>query len=324
MHILITGGAGFLGRRLARSILARGTLAGPGGRPRAVERITLADVVAPAGLDDRRLGALVGDLGDPSLLDRAVAGGVDSVFHLAAVVSGEAEADFDLGWRVNVDAMRALLERCRALGTAPRFVFASSCAAFGGPLPARLPDDQTPTPQSSYGAQKVVGEYLVYDYTRKGFLDGRSLRLPTVTVRPGKPNKAASSFASGIIREPLAGVEAVCPVAPETRMWLTSPATVVDNLIAGHEAAPSAFGHTRSVNLPGISVTVREMVDALARVAGADVASRVVWKRDPAIEKIVLTWPADFEATFARTLGMRADTDFEGIVRAYAAETGPA
>ena len=326
MHVVITGGAGFLGQKLARKLLAGATLSGPDGQKREVTKLTLFDVAAPAPdiAQDKRVKVVTGDIGDKATVDGVVTDSAASVFHLAAVVSGEAEADFDLGWRVNVDAMRALLERCRALGTAPRFVFASSCAAFGGPLPARLPDDQTPTPQSSYGAQKVVGEYLVYDYTRKGFLDGRSLRLPTVTVRPGKPNKAASSFASGIIREPLAGVEAVCPVAPETRMWLTSPATVVDNLIAGHEAAPSAFGHTRSVNLPGISVTVREMVDALARVAGADVASRVVWKRDPAIEKIVLTWPADFEATFARTLGMRADTDFEGIVRAYAAETGPA
>ena len=321
MHILVTGGAGFLGRRLARAILARGTLAGPDARQHPVARITLADVVA-ADLPDPRVSSLVGDLADPALLDRAFAGGVDSVFHLAAVVSGEAEANFDLGWRVNVDAMRALLERCRAPGTSPRFVFASSCAAFGGPLPARLPDDQMPVPQSSYGTQKVVGEYLVHDYTRKGFLDGRSLRLPTVTVRPGKPNKAASSFASGIVREPLAGVESVCPVAPETKMWLTSPATVVDNLIAGHEAPASAFGHTRSVNLPGISVTVRQMVDALRRVAGDAVADRVTWKRDPAIERIVLTWPADFEAKLARALGMRADADFESIVRAYVAESG--
>ena len=322
MHILITGGAGFLGRRLVRAILARGSLAGPDGRQRAVERITLADVVAATGFDDPRVGALVGDLGDASLLDRAFEHGVESVFHLAAVVSGEAEADFDLGWRVNVDAMRSLLERCRALATAPHFVFASSCAAFGGPLPARVPDDQMPTPQSSYGAQKVVGEYYVHDYSRKGFLDGRCLRLPTVTVRPGTPNKAASSFASGIIREPLAGVESICPVTPATRMWLTSPATVVDNIIVGHETPASAFGHMRSANLPGISVTVREMVDALARVAGEAVAARVVWKRDPVIERIVLTWPTDFEAKLARTLGMRADTDFEGIIRAYVAESG--
>lgn len=323
MHILITGGAGFLGRKLASAILAKGTLAGADGAQHPVTRITLLDIAPATNLGDARLVPLAGDLGDAALLDRAFAGGVDSVFHLAAVVSGEAEANFDLGWRVNVDATRALLERCRALGTKPRFVFTSSCAVFGGALPERLPDDQALVPQSSYGAQKAVGEFYVHDYTRKGFLDGRSLRLPTVSVRPGKPNKAASSFASGIIREPLAGVAANCPVDPSTRIWLVSPRTVVASLVTAHEAPASAFGASRTINVPGISVTVREMVDALRKVAGDAVANRITYERDPAIERIVLTWPRDFDAKFGRSLGMGVDADYEAIVRQYVEHDAP-
>jgi len=317
MRILITGGAGFLGRKLASALLARGTIPGADGASHPITRITLLDIAAAGGLDDPRLAALAGDLADPALLERAFEGGVDSVFHLAAVVSGEAEANFDLGWRVNVDATRALLERCRRLPKPPRFVFTSSCAVFGGKLPERLPDDQALVPQSSYGAQKSVGEFLVHDYTRKGFLDGRSLRLPTVSVRPGKPNKAASSFASGIIREPLAGVAANCPVEPSTRIWLVSPRTVVASLVIAHDAPASAFGASRTINVPGISVTVREMVDALRKVAGDAVADRVTFVRDPVIERIVLTWPRDFDARFGRSLGMGTDADYASIIRQY-------
>ncbi|MBP6564315.1 MAG: NAD-dependent epimerase/dehydratase family protein, partial [Burkholderiales bacterium] len=218
---------------------------------------------------------------------------------------------------VNVDATRPLLERCRTLPAPRRVAFASSVAVFGGALPERVPDDQVLTPQSSYGAQKAVCELLVHDYARKGFVDGRSLRLPTVTVRPGKPNKAASSFASGIIREPLSGVEAVCPVDVSTRMWLVSPRTIIGSLIAGYEAPASAFPPSHSVNVPGISVTVREMVDALRRVAGDAVADRVVFRHDPAIDRIVRTWPRDFDAKVGHALGMRTDTGFEAIVRQY-------
>jgi nucleoside-diphosphate-sugar epimerase len=317
MHILITGGAGFLGRKLASALLVRGSLAGADGRPRPISKITLADIAEAAGVPDPRVSSLAGDLADAALLDRAFAGSVDGVFHLAAVVSGEAESNFDLGWRVNADATRALLERCRALRTTPRVAFASSVAVFGGALPDRVPDDQVVTPQSSYGAQKAVCELLVHDYARKGFVDGRSLRLPTVTVRPGKPNKAASSFASGIIREPLAGVEAACPVDASTRMWLVSPRTVVDSLIAGYEAPASALPPSHAVNVPGISVTVGEMVDALRRVAGDAVAGRVVFRHDETIDRIVRTWPRDFDAKVGRALGMRTDASFEAIVRQY-------
>ena len=317
MRIVITGGAGFLGRKLARRILELGALKDAAGDKRPVEDVLLLDVVAAGGLDDARVRARAADIADPDVVRAAVADGTDSVFHLAAIVSGEAEANFDLGWRVNFDATRLLLERCRALPRPPKVVFTSSCAVFGGELPDVLPDTQQLTPQSSYGAQKACGEFLVWDYTRKGMVDGRSLRLPTVSVRPGKPNKAASSFASGIVREPLNGVEAICPVAPATGMWLTSPRTVVDNIVVAHEAPASAFRGTRSINLPGISTTVGGMIDSLRRVAGAEAAARIVMRHDPAIDRIVRTWPRDFDTVFARSLGMRADVDFDGIVRQY-------
>jgi D-erythronate 2-dehydrogenase len=221
MRIVITGGAGFLGVRLARAILARDTLTDARGAARRIREVVLLDVADPPDPGDPRVRRFTGDLADPTVIERALTGDTDSIFHLAAVVSGQAEADFDIGMRVNLDATRLLLERCRKLAAPPKFVFASSLAVFGGPLPDPVTDDAPVTPQASYGTQKAIGELLVYDMTRKGFIDGRSLRLPTVTVRPGKPNKAASSFASGIIREPLAGVDAICPVARTTRMWVT-------------------------------------------------------------------------------------------------------
>jgi len=324
MRIVITGGAGFLGTRLARRLLERGTLTDARGNVRPIESLALLDVMPPqAEWRDPRVTAIAGDLADPAVIERALPADTDTVFHLAAVVSGQAEADFDIGMRVNLDATRLLLERCRTLAAPPKFVFTSSLAVFGGTLPDPVPDDAPLRPQASYGTQKAIGEYLVYDMTRKGFIDGRSLRLPTVTVRPGKPNKAASSFASGIIREPLAGEDAPCPVAPATRLWVTSPRTVVDNLIVGHEAPASGFGETRSINVPGFNVGVGEMVAALAKVAGEDVAARVRWSYDSAIDRIVSTWPANFAPKLGPALGMRADSDFESIVRAYIADDMP-
>ncbi len=324
MRIVITGGAGFLGSRLAHRLLERNTLSDAGGVAREIRRILLLDVAPPTSTSgDPRIEYQTGDLADPATIERAFAGGADSVFHLAAVVSGQAEADFDVGMRINLDATRLLLERCRKLARPPRLVFASSLAVFGGALPDPVPDDAPLMPQASYGTQKAIGELLVYDMTRRGFVDGRSLRLPTVTVRPGKPNRAASSFASGIVREPLAGVDADCPVAPTTRMWVTSPRTVVDNLVIGHEAPASAFAHTRSVNVPGLCVGVGEMVEALREVAGEGVAARVHWRYDAAIDRIVSTWPANFAPRLGPALGMRGDDDFRSIIRAYIADDMP-
>jgi nucleoside-diphosphate-sugar epimerase len=318
MHVVITGGAGFLGGRLARHLLAGGALCDSTGRPHAVSSLTLLDTAMPAApIADPRVRTLMGDLTDPRVVAEAVTPDTRSIFHLAAVVSAQAEADFDLGMRVNLDGTRLLLEHCRSLAQPPRVVFASSLAVFGGPLPDPVPDDARLVPQSSYGTQKAIGELLVHDMTRKGFLDGRSLRLPTVTVRPGRPNQAASSFASGIVREPLAGEEAICPVAPTTRMWVTSPRTVIRNIVVGHDAPAAAFGAARSVNLPGLCVSVKAMVDALRSVAGDAVAERVRWQFDPAIDRIVSTWPARFDARLGASLGMTADADFESIVRAY-------
>jgi nucleoside-diphosphate-sugar epimerase len=324
MRIVITGSAGFLGARLARALLARGRLTDARGVQQTLREIVLLDVVPPPDFGDPRVRPVTGDLADPALIARTLTADTDSVFHLAAVVSGQAEADFDIGMRVNLDATRLLLERCRRLAAPPKFVFASSLAVFGGALPDPVGDDAPVTPQSSYGTQKAIGELLVRDMTRKGYIDGRSLRLPTVTVRPGKPNKAASSFASGIIREPLSGVDAICPVARSTRMWVTSPRAVIANIVKGHEAPAPAFAHTRSVNVPGILVPVEAMVAALRRVAGDAVADRVKWQFDPAIDRIVATWAANFAPKLGPALGMAGDTDFESIVRAYIADDMPA
>jgi nucleoside-diphosphate-sugar epimerase len=322
MRIVITGGAGFLGQRLARAILERDTLTDAQGRAERVDEVVLLDIVPAPRFDDKRVTSIAGDLADRAVIERAVGDDTASVFHLAAVVSGQAEAEFDVGMRVNIDATRLLLERCRALRAPPKFVFASSLAVFGGPLPDPVPDDAPVTPQSSYGTQKAVCELLVHDMSRKRMIDGRSLRLPTVTVRPGKPNKAASSFASGVIREPLAGVDAICPVEAQTALWINSPRAVVDNLIVGHEADGDAFGPLRAVNVPGLTVTVGDMVGALRRVAGDAVAARVKWQRDAAIERIVSTWPPRFDSRRGRALGMRAEADFDAIVRQHIEYSG--
>jgi nucleoside-diphosphate-sugar epimerase len=324
MHVVITGGAGFLGRRLATKLLERGTLAGGDGRPADIQTLTLVDVADAPPFADPRARQLTGDIAARAFLERAMDGPATSVFHLAAVVSGMAEADFDVGLRVNVDATRTLLEVCRASGRRPRVVFTSSVAVFGGSLPDLVPESMALTPQTSYGTQKAIGELLINDYTRKGFVDGRSLRLPTISVRPGKPNAAASSFASGIIREPLNGQEAICPVGPETRLWLLSPKAVVECLVMAHELPGDALGANRAINLPGLSVTVGEMASALERVAGRDVARRIRWERDPRLERMVLGWPGALEARRALALGFPVDRSFDDIVRQYVEEDLPA
>ncbi|MGA8051819.1 MAG: D-erythronate dehydrogenase [Burkholderiales bacterium] len=322
MKVVITGGGGFLGLRLARALLARGKLTSPDGVERAVSSIALLDAAFPPLPQDGRLQATVGDVSDRATLERVVTPETGAVFHLAAVVSGAAEADFDLGMRVNFEGTRLLLERLRQCARAPRVVFTSSVAAFGGELPAVLDDSTTPLPQTSYGTQKVVGEYLIADYSRKGFVDGRSLRLPTIVVRPGKPNAAASSFASGILREPLNGVIAECPVEADTGVWLLSPKRVVEAFIHAHELPAAAWGSKRVVNLPGITASVAQMLEALERVAGKAASKRVVFKPEARIQAIVRTWPVRFETPRALSMGFRADSDIDTVIRDYIADEG--
>ena len=330
MNIVITGGAGFLGARLARQLLSFGQLSLAGASPQTIQTITLVDRVAPPAelTADRRIRVVIGDLNLLLEENKAAAQVVRSddaiVFHLAAAVSGECEADFDLGMRSNLDATRALLQACRALKTAPTIVFASSLAVFGNspeqPLPRVIDDRTLPTPQSSYGIQKFIGEQLVADYARKGFIRGRNVRLMTVSVRPGKPNGAASSFLSGMIREPLAGIKASCPVPPDIAVALSSPGRTIDGLIRAVEASDAEWGARTAINLPALKTTPREMAAALERLVGKAVAELIDWTPDPAIAKIVTSWPADIRATRAKGLALLPDKDFKSIIREYVRE----
>lgn len=323
MKVVITGGGGMLGFKLARALLARGELTGADGRVAKLTKLVLFDTAFPPAMpSDPRLEVVAGDISAPGVLDRIITPDTQSIFHLASVVSAGAEADFDLGWRVNLEGTRSLLELARKCAKPPRLVFTSSVAAFGGELPEVLDDSTTPNPQTSYGAQKVCCEYLITDYTRKGFIDGRSLRLPTIVVRPGKPNLAASSFASGVLREPLNGVVSECPVALDTGVWLLSPRRCVENFIHAHETDTSAWGTRRVLNLPGITVSVQDMIEAMRKVAGDAAASRVVYKPDARIQAIVKTWPVRFQTPRARAMGFQSDTDIESVIRDYLSEEG--
>jgi nucleoside-diphosphate-sugar epimerase len=320
MKVLITGGAGFLGQRLARELLARGSLKDKQGTPQTITELVLLDVVQANNFDDKRVRTEVGDIAERSVLERVIDDQTSAIFHLAAIVSGQAEADFDLGMRINLDASRLLLETCRQRGHRPRVLFTSSVAVYGGALPEVVQDDTALNPQSSYGAQKAIAELLLNDYARRGFVDGRVLRLPTISVRPGKPNAAASSFASGIIREPLNGEAAVCPVAGSTRLWLLSPRKAIESLIAGLELDSAALGNQRVLNLPGISVSVDEMVAALREVAGDAAAARIVWERDERVEKIVGSWPGRWDTSRAEGLGLSGERSFADVIRSYVAD----
>jgi D-erythronate 2-dehydrogenase len=317
MRIVITGGAGFIGKKLANALLQRGTLETAAGKE-PIESLVLFDVVRAEGLsDDRRIVTVTGDITDAGEVRRLIDGDTGGVFHLAAIVSADAEQNFDLGMAVNLGGTRNVLDACRALPEPVRLVFASSVAVYGGDMPEVLDDGTILTPQTSYGMQKAAGELLLNDYSRKGFVDGRALRLPTIVVRPGKPNKAASTFASSIIREPLAGQEAICPVERDAAMYILSPRRVVEALIHAFELPAEAFGMTRMLTLPGITASIGAMVDALAGIAGDEVVRRIKWQPDPVIQKIVAGWPARFDARRARAMGFQADADMAEIVRAH-------
>jgi nucleoside-diphosphate-sugar epimerase len=324
MKVVVTGGAGFLGQRLIGALCERGALTDAAGCERAIERIVAVDQGrCSEPVTDARIEYVTGDVADASFIAGVLGTDTDNVFHLAAVVSGAAERDFDLGMRVNLDGTRLVLEACRRQPHPPKVVFASSVAVFGQPLPAVVTDTTTPTPQGSYGVQKLIGELLVGDCSRKGFVDGRCVRLPTIVVRPGKPNAAASSFASGIMREPLAGREALCPVEPSTGMWVSSPVTAVRALLHAHELPASAWGTLRSLNLPGLTVTVGQMIGALRQAAGEAVAARVRFQPDESIAKIVRSWPARFDTARARAMGFPQDADFASILRDYMQQYAP-
>nr|WP_269468078.1 D-erythronate dehydrogenase [Devosia ureilytica] len=314
---MIIGAAGMVGRKLTQALLAAGTIAG-----RDISALTLVDVVAAdVPVSDTPISALAADLSLPGTAQTLAATRPDLIFHLAAIVSGEAEADFDKGYRINLDGTRLLLEAIRQEGMkapyCPRLVFTSSIAVFGAPLPPAIPDDMAHTPLTSYGTQKAICELLLADYSRRGFVDGIGIRLPTVVVRPGKPNKAASGFFSGIIREPLNGMEAVLPVDDSVRHWFASPRSAIGFLLhaAGLDTAP--LGQRRNLSMPGLSATIAEEIAALERFGGTKALRLIRREPDETIARIVAGWPQNFDTGRAIALGFRAETSFDDIVRAH-------
>jgi len=312
MHVLIVGAAGMIGRKLTDRLVADGNVGG-----REIERLTLVDVVAPASRDGRA-EVVSADLAAPGEAERLIENRPDLIVHLAAVVSGEAESDFEKGYRVNLGGTRALLEAVRAAdGYRPRLVFTSSIAVYGPPLPDPIPEDFQETPLTSYGTQKAIGELLLADYTRRGFVDGIGLRLPTICIRPGRPNKAASGFFSSILREPLVGQEAVLPVPDTVRHWHASPRSAVEFLIRAATLDGQDVGPRRTLSMPGLSATVAEQIEALRRVAG-DRAVRLIRREpDESIMRIVETWAPALDASRARRLGFTAETSFDQIIRVH-------
>jgi nucleoside-diphosphate-sugar epimerase len=316
VRVLVLGAAGMIGRKLGERLARDGSL---GHRP--LSHATLIDIVKPqppvgAAFD---VETAVGDVAERGVAAALVSSRPDVIFHLAAVLSGEAEADLEKGYRVNLDGTRILLEALRTTGRGyrPRLVFASSIAVFGAPFPDVIDDDFWPAPLTSYGTQKAIGELLLSDYTRRGFVDGVGLRLPTICVRPGAPNRAASGFFSSIIREPLNGEEALLPVSDDVRHWLASPRAAVGFLVHAAALESGALGDRRCLTMPGVSVTVAEQIEALRRVAGNAAVRLIRREPDETVIRIVAGWPRSFDARRARALGFRAEADFDEIVRVY-------
>ena len=318
MRIVVLGGAGFIGKKLVLKLLNRGQISLNGRPVEAFDRLVVFDKVKAAGLpDDHRLEIVEGDISDLATIRELLENKTDLIFHLAAVVSGEAEKNFDLGMLVNLQASMQILEHCRSMKRAPVLVFASSCAAYGIAQSEVIRDNTAPSPQSSYGTQKVMVDLLVNDYSRRGFVDGRALRLPTIAVRPGKPNAATTSFVSSIIREPLQGKRANCPVPPEIKLWIHSPEKVTDNFIHAAHVPAQAFKNNRVVNLPGLTVSVKDMVDALESVAGKVATDLIDWEPDAFIQSIVLTIPREFETPRALALGFHGDRSLTDIIESF-------
>lgn len=314
MNVLVIGAAGMIGRKFCEMLVKRPTIGG-----REVRQLTITDVfAAPApAAAPFEVRTLACDLAQPDVAELLVADRPDLIYHLAAIVSGEAEADFDKGYRVNLTGTQRLFEAVRHVDYRPRIVFTSSIAVFGAPFPELIGEDYAIAPLTSYGTQKAIGELLLTDFSRRGFFDGIAIRLPTICVRPGKPNKAASGFFSSIIREPLKGEEAVLPVTEEVRHWFASPRAAVNFLFHAGAIKVDRLGSRRTLNLPGVSATVREMIAALEHVAGADCVKLIRREPDPNIQRLVDGWPQRLDASRAQALGFQAETSFEQIIHAH-------
>jgi nucleoside-diphosphate-sugar epimerase len=321
MRIVVLGGAGFIGKKLICKLLNHGQVSLNGHPRQPFDQLVVFDKVKATGLpDDSRLEVVEGDICNAGTIKNLLGSNTDLIFHLAAVVSGEAEKNFDLGMQVNLQASMQILEHCRHMKNAPVLVFASSCAAYGMDFSEVIRDDTPPAPKSSYGTQKVMVDLLINDYSRRGFIDGRALRLPTIAVRPGKPNAATTSFVSSIIREPLQGKRANCPVSSEIKLWILSPEKVTDNFIHAAHIPAQAFKGNRVVNLPGLTVTVKDMVDALGAVAGREAVELIDWEPDAFIQSIVLTFPREFVTSKALALGFHRDESLNQIISSFIKE----
>lgn len=310
MNIIITGGQGFLGQRLAKTLLSQDKI--------KIEELVLIDVIKPiAPNNDPRVRCIEMDLRNPEGLDAIITKNTDAIFHLAAIVSSHAEQDPDLGYEINFLATRNLLEVCRRIKPSIRFIFSSSLAVFGGELPDVIQNATALTPQSTYGTQKAMSELLINDYSRKGFVDGLVVRLPTICIRPGKPNKAASSFVSSIIREPLHGENAICPVSEDLLLWLSSPNTIVENFIHALTlpSLPPRSWHV--INLPGFMVSVKEMLADLTYIKGEEILEKITFEFDENINNIVASWPVEINCAQAQALGFKADADFASVIKQF-------